>query len=84
MSELREKMKMDMELRGYSSGTIVGYIRQVSNFAKFYNKSPKYLGEEEIRDYLHYCIMEKKLSEVTVNHINGWKSRHKWKTEINL
>ncbi|MPQ34177.1 integrase [Clostridium estertheticum] len=71
MSELREKMKMDMELRGYSSGTIVGYIRQVSNFAKFYNKSPKYLGEEEIRDYLHYCIMEKKLSEVTVNHINA-------------
>jgi len=71
MSELREKMKMDMELRGYSSGTIVGYIRQVSNFAKFYNKSPKYLGEEEIRAYLHYCIMEKKLSEVTVNHINA-------------
>ncbi|MCB2309387.1 site-specific integrase [Clostridium estertheticum] len=71
MSELKEKMKMNMELRGYSSGTIVGYIRQVSNFAKFYNKSPKYLGEEEIRDYLHYCIMGKKLSEVTVNHINA-------------
>jgi integrase/recombinase XerD len=71
MSELREKMKMDMELRGYSPRTIVGYIRQVSNFSKFYNKSPKYLGEKEIRDYLHYCIMEKKLSEVTVNFINA-------------
>jgi len=71
MSELREKMKMDMELRGYSPRTIVGYIRQVSNFAKFYNKSPESLGEKEIRDYLHYCIMEKKLSEVTVNFINA-------------
>ena len=44
---------------------------RVSNFAKFYNKSPKFLGEKEIRDYLHYCIMEKRLSEVTVNFINA-------------
>jgi integrase/recombinase XerD len=71
MSELREKMKMDMELRGYSPRTIKNYIGQVSNFAKFYNKSPKFLGEKEIRDYLHYCIMEKKLSEGTVNYINA-------------
>jgi site-specific recombinase XerD len=71
MSELREKMKIDMELRGYSPGTIKGYIRQVSNFAIFYNKSPKFLGEKEIRNYLHYCIMERKLSEATVNFINA-------------
>ena len=71
MSELREKMKVDMELRGYSPRIVKGYIRQVSNFAIFYNKSPKFLGEKEIRNYLHYCIMEKKLSEVTVNFINA-------------
>ena len=71
MSELREKMKMDMELRGYSPKTIKNYINHVSNFAKFYNKSPKLLGEKEIRDYLHYCITEKKLSEGTVNYINA-------------
>jgi len=71
MSELREKMKIDMELRGYRPGTIKGYIHQVSNFAIFYNKSPKFLGEKEIRNYLHYCIMERKLSEATVNFINA-------------
>ncbi|MBZ9623682.1 site-specific integrase [Clostridium sp. FP2] len=71
MSELREKMKMDMELRGYSPMTIKSYINHVSNFAKFYNKSPKYLGEKEICDYLHYCIIKKKLSEGTVNYINS-------------
>ena len=65
-----------MELRGYSPMTIVGYIRQVSNFAKFYNKSPKYLGEKEIRDYLHYCIMEKRLSEVDVSEYTTW-NEHK-------
>jgi integrase/recombinase XerD len=71
MSELRQKMKMDMELRGYSPMTIKSYINHVSNFAKFYNKSPKYLGEKEICDYLHYCIIKKKLSEGTVNYINS-------------
>ena len=71
MSELRKKMKMDMELRGYSPGTIKNYIHHVSNFAKFYNKSPEFLGEKEIRNYLHYCITEKKLSEGTVNYINA-------------
>jgi site-specific recombinase XerD len=71
MSELRKKMKMDMELKGYSPNTIKSYIGHVSNFSKFYNKSPELLREKEIREYLHYCIMEKKLSEGTVNYINS-------------
>ena len=71
MSELRQKMKMDMELKGYSPRTIKNYTRIVSNFAKYYNKSPELLKEKEIREYLHYCIMERKLSEGTVNHINA-------------
>jgi integrase/recombinase XerD len=71
MSELRQKMKMDMELKGYSPKTIKSYIGHVSNFAKYYNKSPELLREKEIREYLHYCIMEKKLSEGTVNYINA-------------
>lgn len=71
MSELREKMKKDMELRGYSPRTIKNYSEHVSRFSKFYNKSPDNLGEKEIRDYLHYCITERKLSEGTVNYINA-------------
>jgi len=69
MSELRNKMKIDMELRGYSPKTINNYINHVSRFAKHYNKSPELLGEQEIRDYLHYCITERKLSEGSVNYI---------------
>jgi site-specific recombinase XerD len=71
MSELRNKMIIDMELRGFSLKTIKNYTNHVSNFAKFYNKSPELLDEKEIRDYLHYCITEKKLSEGTVNYINA-------------
>lgn len=55
MSELRAKMKMDLELRGYSPQTVKYYIAHVSRFAKHYNKSPDLLGENEIRDYLHHC-----------------------------
>ena len=51
MSELRNKMKIEMELRGYSQKTIKNYIFSVSAFAKFYNKSPELLGETEIKKY---------------------------------
>ncbi|MPM26483.1 IS91 family transposase ISTha3 [bioreactor metagenome] len=67
MSELRNKMIMEMELRGYSPKTIKNYTYHISSFVRFYKKSPSLLGESEIRRYLHHCITEKKLNEGTVN-----------------
>ncbi|MTK13383.1 MAG: tyrosine-type recombinase/integrase [Clostridiaceae bacterium] len=69
MSELRNKMKMYMELKGYSPITTKYYITHISNFAKFYNKSPHLLGEKEICGYLYYCITEKHLTEGSVGAI---------------
>ena len=71
MSELRNRMIMEMELRGYSKKTIKNYIFSVGAFAKFYNKSPEFLGETEIKKYLHYCITERKLCEGTVKYNNA-------------
>ena len=71
MSELRNRMKIEMELRGYSPKTIKNYILHVSTFSKFHNKSPELLGEEEIREFLHHCITVRKLSEGTVNYYNA-------------
>ena len=71
MSELRNRMKIEMELRGYSEKIIKNYILHVCTFSKFHNKSPELLGEEEIREYLHYCITVRKLSEGTVNYYNA-------------
>lgn len=71
MSELRNKMLFDLELKGYSPGTVTLYLANVSNFAKYFNKSPELLGENEIRQYLHYCITEKHYSEVYVNTIHA-------------
>ena len=69
MSELREKMKMDMELKGYSPTTIKSYIGHVSNFAKYYNKSPELLREKEIREYLHYLIVNDYYYSKTSYHV---------------
>lgn len=69
MSELINMLKTDMELRGYSSLTIKRYIEHVSGIAKHFNQSPDLLGEDEIRKYLYYCIMEKHLEEGSVNYI---------------
>lgn len=71
MSELETKMKFEMELRGYSSKTIKHYLLCVSNFAKHYNKSLELLGENEVRNYLHYSITERQLCEGTVNYIHS-------------
>ena len=71
MSELRTKMKMDLELRGYSPGTMKYYIGNVMRFAQHFKKSPDLLGENEIYEYLHYCITEKNLSEGTVNLVHS-------------
>ena len=69
MSELRNKMRLDLELKGYSPETVEKYLYHVSTFAKYFNKSPELLGEDDIRQYLHYCSTEKHLSEIYVNTI---------------
>lgn len=69
MSELRNKMIMDMELRAYSPLTIKHYVWNVAKFAKYFGKSPELLGEDEIREYLHHCITERHLSESSANYI---------------
>ncbi len=67
MTELREKMLMELQLRGYSERTQKAYIKYVASFAKFYGKSPDLLGEDEVRKFLHHAIAEKKVSCSYVN-----------------
>ncbi|WP_416044597.1 site-specific integrase [Clostridium tyrobutyricum] len=69
MSELRKQMKIYMDLKGYSPITTKYYLNHVGNFAKYYKKSPDLLGEKEIREYLHYCITERHLTEGSVGSI---------------
>ena len=60
-------MKDDLELKGLSPHTQEIYLRQVKQFTHHYGRSPRQLGEKEIREYLLYLIREKKSSTATVN-----------------
>lgn len=51
MGALRERMRADMVIRGYSESTIRTYLDHLRRFAKHYGRCPSTMGEEEIRAY---------------------------------
>ena len=67
MSVLRQRMIEDMQLHNLALNTQISYIQQVSCFARYFDKSPTELGEEEIRAYQVYLTSEKKLSPGSVH-----------------
>jgi integrase/recombinase XerD len=56
----------DLRLRNYSGLTIRSYIASVSDFARFFNRSPEHLGPEDIRKYQLHLIHEKKVAWSTL------------------
>jgi integrase/recombinase XerD len=62
VSPLRQRMIEDMTVRNFAANTQVSYVRQVSLFARHFDKPPEQLGPEEIRAYQIYLAEEKKVS----------------------
>jgi integrase/recombinase XerD len=67
MGELKDKMKKDMELKNLSKRTIKTYLYCVKNYTLHYGKSPDQMGEESIRDFLHYLLKEKNSSQAALS-----------------
>lgn len=65
MSKLRDEMLTDLQLKGITPRTQKTYLREVSNLAKYFGKSPDELGEREIKEYLLHLRNERKVSEGT-------------------
>jgi site-specific recombinase XerD len=65
MSKLREQMLVDFQLKGATLKTQKKYLREVSNFAKYFGKSPEELGEKEVKEYLVHLLEKRKLSKGT-------------------
>jgi site-specific recombinase XerD len=55
-------MLEDLQIRNYAPTTVAAYIRGVAEFAKHFNKSPEFLGPEQIREYQLHLIKEKGVS----------------------
>lgn len=67
MGKLKERMREDLELRGYRDGTIAGYLRYAERFAAHYMRSPEQMGEEEIRRYHVELVREKGLGALKMS-----------------
>ena len=66
MGKLRDQMLVDLQLRGATPRTQKTYLREVSNFAKYFNRSPKELGEGELKEYMLYLMKQRHLSDGTL------------------
>ncbi len=66
MTELRRRMKEDLQLAGYSPRTVASYIDTVRVLAKYYHRSPDLLTEDEIRQFFLYMINERKSSASSI------------------
>ena len=66
MTELRRRMREDLQLAGYSLRTQESYIDTVRVLANYYHRSPDFLTEEEIRQFFIYMINERKSSASSI------------------
>ena len=62
MNPLRQRMLDDMRLRNFSLHTEKSYLLQISQFARYFARSPEVLSPDEIRTYQLYLTNEKKLA----------------------
>ncbi|MHC4287881.1 MAG: tyrosine-type recombinase/integrase [Planctomycetota bacterium] len=65
MTELRERMIKEMQLRNFSRHTQQGYFYSIKNLAEYYHRSPDKITPQEIRDYILYLLTKRKLAPST-------------------
>lgn len=67
MSNSLEKMKFDMELKGFADKSITTYLKNVNLVSKHFGLPPEELTKDQIREFLHYSIKVRKLSRSYIN-----------------
>ena len=71
MTPLREKMISDMQLYRLASTTQDCYLRSVRGLAKYFNKSPDKIDEDELKEYILYLVNERGLKWSSINIITA-------------
>ena len=73
MSNLRQKMKQEMTLRGFSQGTQENYLRSVIKLHDHFKQNPAKLSDAEIKSFL-LMLSSQPIAASTYNiHIHGLK-----------
>lgn len=74
MTELRERMIKEMQLRNFSQDTQKGYFYSIKCLADYYHRSPDKITPEEIRDYIHHLLTVRKCTAGTCRHkVNAFR-----------
>jgi integrase/recombinase XerD len=71
MVRLRDRMREDLELRGFRPNTVEKYICCARRFVEHFGRPPGKLGAAEVRLYLLHLIHEVKAAPGTVNVYSG-------------
>ena len=70
--KLLEKLKEDMEMRGFSQHTKDSYYRKAKEITEYFGKPMKQVTTKELREFLmKYLREERKVSERSVNYYNS-------------
>lgn len=69
--EVLAKLIFDVELRGLSKNTQDEYFSRIKMYQNHYDKPATELGEEDIRQFLHYLTTDRKLVSASVNTYNS-------------
>ena len=70
--ELMEKLKEDMEMRGFSNYTKANYLKKAKETIEYLGKPMEEVSTKELREYLNKYLKEKKkLREGSINFYNS-------------
>ena len=70
--QLLEKLKEDMEMRGFSKHTKASYYRKAKEITEYFKKPMRQVKIQELRDYLlKYLRQERGLTEKSVDYYNN-------------
>ena len=64
---LKQRMREDMQLRGFSPRTQETYLMRVTHFARYFRKLPDKLGKKEVREYFLHLVRDKHASYGVLN-----------------
>jgi integrase/recombinase XerD len=67
MTDLRQRMLLEMQARNLAAGTQRSYIHHVEGFARFFQTPPDRLGLDQVLQYQVYLLAQRKVSPETVN-----------------
>lgn len=68
MTPLRHQMIRELELHRKAPGTVTSYVKAVEELARHYGRSPDRISKDQVREFLHHAIFERKLACSTTNH----------------